>query len=136
MLQQGEEINTFIRIKRLLEEENIVEAINIFHAYLSNYENYESNPYSPSTPFSYNDVQQINKDELKQIPYIYIHMLETLCQTKDAAKLIREMIKKSSMPAEYKYFPGLPNAEIFPFVRCGWYGRNYYWMKRFRKEHS
>jgi len=136
MLQQGEEINTFMRIKRLLEEGNITEAVNIFHEYLSKYENYESNPPSPISPFSYSDVQEINKNELYQIPYIYVHMLETLCETDDAAKLLSTMIKKSYMPIEYKRFPGLPNAEIFPFVRCGWYGKNYYWIKRFRREYS
>ena len=135
MLQQGEEINTFIRIKRLLEEAKLMEAVRIFHTYLDKYENSESNPPLPSTLLTYKDVQQIKIDELQQIPWIYVHMLETLCQANDAAKLIREMIKKSYMCTEYKSFPGLPNADIFPFVRCGWYGKNYYWMKAFRKEH-
>jgi hypothetical protein len=79
-------------------------------------------------------VNAITASDLELIPWIYVHVLETLCQNDDVAPIINRMILTSPAAAWRVHLdPSVDYGNAFSHVYSNWFQKNYHWMNPVRR---
>ena len=132
MIREAEEILTYNKVQYLLEENMPEEALKAIGNYNTNYESFTQ--YVPMKLLTLEQVKAISASDLELIPWIYVHMLETLCQSEDVAPIIKPMIYES--PAAVWRVPLDPSVDYgnaFSHVYINWFQKNYHWINPVRR---
>ena len=123
MLQKGEEILMYLDIQHFLEKKLYGAALDTANTYDADY------CFLPEVPMEFitlNEIKAIKKEELRSLPWIYVHMLETLC-SKDAETemAINTLIKESSLSKWYTpMIEGITHKHSFSYNYTKWHYDN------------
>ena len=132
MLREAEEILTYNKVQYLLEENMPDHAIKAIETHNIDYESFTK--YEPMRLLTLEQVKAINAYDLELIPWIYVHMLETLSQDEEVAPLVAEMIRGSPAAAwRVPLEPSVNYGDAFSDVYSNWLQKNYHWMNPVRR---
>jgi hypothetical protein len=115
MLRKAESINMYNEASDLLGENMTSEAIDLVIEF---HKKYSEVPITPMVPISLMEVCCIDDQELRDLPWIYVHMLETLV-SQDYLSVSTLKHRLAASPAAAWRIPlpeGVSNADAFTYV--------------------
>lgn len=118
MIMDAEEIQMYITVDYFLSEGFKDRAIDVASEFDDMTYSYG---YSPQRPITYEEVMKINPKDLENIPWIYVHVLETLCAGTEAEKAVNDLIKASEATKwRIPLDSGVANRDAFEHVCRKW----------------
>ena len=118
MLRQAESIIMYDKASYYLDESCLHHAVETFKKFEADYPPF---PETPMGSIGLDEIQQIDDKELKDLPWIYVFMLQTLANEPDASKLLKQ--KLAASPAAAWRIPlqeGIAPADAFKHAYDEW----------------
>lgn len=138
MLYQALEVMTYMRIQDYLIEEG-PDSVELAE---EEYKNFQNHSYSvkcsqnPMKPFTAKEVETFTDEAIANIPWVAVHMLETLCAG-EAEAIIDKRLKDS---VANKWRIPRPDdvamKDSFDYIYNKWTSENSFWIQKFNDSFS
>jgi hypothetical protein len=130
MLRQAESMKMYDQVSDFLSDNLTSEALDLAMEFHKNYP--REAPFTPMGHINLLEVCSIADKELETLPWIYVHMLETLVSQDDlASKVLKEKLAASPAAAWRMPTPeGVSNGDAFAHIFNEWVSQNG-WVESF-----
>ena len=132
MLREAESINVYNEISELIDQNQLHSAVDRAKQFHEHYPVPEVE--TPMTSVTTGEICTMNAKDLQELPWVYVHMLQTLTGHDElTGRILNDLLSSSPAAAWRLPLPaGLSNAEAFPHVYNEWLEHNA-WVRSFEE---